>query len=102
MQVVYLQPLGDQLPDADVTMVVSALVEVYQVDVKILPRVPLPKAAWYPPRRRWRAEKLIQFIAPRMPDDGMRILGLTAADISTTKGTVVDWGVLGLGDLEGP
>jgi archaemetzincin len=102
MKVVYLQPLGEQLPDADVAIVVSAITELYQVDVKILPRVPLPRAAWYQPRQRWRAEKLLRFIAPRMPDDGMRILGLTAADISTTKGKVVDWGVLGLGDLEGP
>ena len=31
----------------------------------------------------------------------MRILGLTAADISTTKGKVYDWGVLGLGSIDG-
>ena len=66
-----------------------------------LPRVPLPKEAWYPPRQRWRAEKLLAFLGPRLPADGLRILGLTAADISTTKGKVVDWGVLGLGALDG-
>jgi archaemetzincin len=36
-----------------------------------------------------------------MPADGMRILGLTGADISTTKGRFHDWGVLGLGDEPG-
>jgi archaemetzincin len=30
------------------------------------------------------------------------VLGFTAADISTTKGEHVDWGVLGLGTLGGP
>jgi archaemetzincin len=101
LKVVYLQPMGDALPAEDVHLVVTALTEMYQVKVETLPRVPLPKEAWYPPRHRWRADKLLSFLAPRLPADGLRILGLTAADISTTKGKIVDWGVLGLGDLDG-
>lgn len=99
--VVYLQPLGAQLPDADVELVQSALTTVYGIEVRRLPRVPLPPSAWYAPRRRWRAEKIIDYLHSRLPPDGLRVLGLTGADVSTTKGAVEDWGVLGLGELPG-
>jgi archaemetzincin len=100
-EVVYLQPLGDGLPDADVEAVRRALHEFYALDVRVLERVPLPHAAWYSSRRRFRAEKILQFLDGIIPQDGSRILGLTAADISTTKGDYPDWGVLGLGELPG-
>jgi archaemetzincin len=97
-QILYIQPLGDGV---DAQLVTRALHEFYGIEVTALPRVPLPKTAWYPPRRRWRAEKLLEFLGPRLPKNGARIIGLTAADISTTKGRYTDWGVLGLGDLGG-
>ena len=97
--ILYIQPLGDEV---DPSLVVRALHEFYGTEVRALPRTALPKAAWYPPRRRWRAERILQYLAPRLPRDGARIIGLTAADISTTKGRYEDWGVLGLGDLDGP
>jgi archaemetzincin len=100
-EVLYLQPLGKAIEDADVEAVKRGIVEFYGLEVKILPRVPLPKSAWYPPRRRWRAEKILEFLNEKIPEDGMRILGLTADDISTTKGSYDDWGVLGLGELPG-
>jgi archaemetzincin len=100
LAVLYLQPLGE-LPDADVQATKAALVEFYGIDVRILPREPLPQSAWYAPRKRWRAEKLVDWLHGRLPLDGQRVLGLTAADISTTKGRYEDWGVLGLGDLPG-
>jgi archaemetzincin len=99
--IVYLQPLGEALPDEDVKLVERALVAFYGVEVKVLERATLPKAAWYPARNRWRAEKLLAFLDERKPADAARILGLTSVDISTTKGKHIDWGVLGLGDLGG-
>lgn len=98
---VYIQPLGRAIPDADVAMVQTSLEAAYGVTVKVLPRVPLPKAAWTAPRRRWRAEKLLAFLEGQRPADGLRILGLTADDISTTKDDKKDWGVLGLGSVDG-
>lgn len=98
---VFIQPLGRALPDADVEMVGTALREFYGVEVKVLPRIELPKEAWYPPRKRWRADRLLDFLAPRVPHEGAHILGLTSVDISTTKGEHEDWGVVGLGDLSG-
>ena len=71
------------------------------MSVKVLPRAALPAAAWYAPRRRYRADKLLDFLDRRLPADGTRILGLTGTDISTTKGKVFDWGVLGLGRIDG-
>jgi archaemetzincin len=99
--VFYLQPLGPTIPEEDVTAVRSALEELYGLEVKVLPRVPLPREAYYPPRKRYRAEKLLDFLRPRLPPDGARILGLTAVDISTTKGPYSDWGVMGLGEMPG-
>lgn len=97
----YIQPLGAELPEEDVALVVLALREFYGLEVRLLPRVELPQAAYYAARRRYRAERLLDFLEPRLPADGERILGLTGADISTTKGKVYDWGVMGLGSIDG-
>ena len=99
-QVIFIQPLGPELPDADVALVTRALTDFYGFEVRVLPRTELPRAAWTAPRRRWRAEKLLDFLQHQVAT-GDRILGLTAADISTTKDNVQDWGVLGLGSLGG-
>jgi len=99
--VLYIQPLGSELPQADVELVRRALVTFTGLPVKVLPRVPLPADAFYQPRQRYRAEKLLDFLEGRIPADGYRVLGLTGVDISTTKGTVKDWGVIGLATLDG-
>jgi archaemetzincin len=97
----YLQPLGGELPAEDVELVRRGLTELIGMETRVLPHAEPPAAAFYPPRRRYRAEKLLDFLDGRMPPDGTRILGLTGVDISTTKGRFVDWGVLGLGRLGG-
>lgn len=79
----------------------GALTAFYPIEVKTLARAELPKQAWYAPRKRWRADRLLEFLAARKPDGALRILGLTAADISTTKGRIEDWGVMGLASLDG-
>ncbi|HEY7375338.1 MAG TPA: matrixin family metalloprotease [Polyangia bacterium] len=96
-----LQPLGDELPADDVALVLTALQGIVGIPVKALPSAPLPAEAWYAPRRRYRADKLLDFLDGRLPRNGKRIMGLTGTDISTTKGTVYDWGVLGLGRIDG-
>jgi archaemetzincin len=100
-KVIYVQPLGDELPAADAALVATAIEGVIGWQVRTLEKLPLPEAAFYKPRRRWRAEKLLDLLDGRLPADGARILGLTGADISTTKGDVFDWGVLGLGRIDG-
>jgi archaemetzincin len=97
----YIQPLGAELPDADVALVKDALVAFYGLQIKVLPRVALPAHAYYKPRKRYRADPLLSFLEKRLPADGYRILGLTGVDISTTKGKIYDWGIMGLATIDG-
>jgi len=98
----YVQLLGNcgnKAPGVD--EVAASLSAFYPIVVKVLPCQDLPKSAYYPARRRYRAERLLTFLNERMPKDGWRILGLTEVDISTTKDEFPDWGVMGLGELPG-
>jgi archaemetzincin len=97
---VALQPLG-HVPEAALDGVAAALHALYGFEVQRLPQLELPETAWYEPRRRWRAERLLAFLERRLPAGCERILGITQQDISTTKGEHVDWGILGLADLPG-
>lgn len=98
---IYLQPLGTSFHDEDLAFVERALLAFYDVETVRLARAELPRSAYYPPRQRYRAERLLEFLGPRLPPDGHRILGLTDVDISTTKGRYGDWGVLGLATIDG-
>ncbi|MBI5609351.1 MAG: hypothetical protein HY902_10785 [Deltaproteobacteria bacterium] len=99
--VVYVQPLQPAPSERALAEVVAALQAFYPVQVRVLPAQPLPKAAWYAPRKRWRAEVLLDWLAAHMPVGATKVIGMTAADISTRKGAVADWGVLGLGTMDG-
>jgi archaemetzincin len=96
-----LQPLGDQLPRDDVTFIRRALDVFYPLSVSELAPRPLPQSAYYAPRQRYRAEKLLDFLESEAPEDSHVIIGLAAVDISTTKGQYEDWGVLGLASIAG-
>jgi archaemetzincin len=96
-----LQPLGRGLHADAITTVRRALAAFYQLELRVLPRVELPRSAYYPPRRRYRAERLLTFLERNGPKDADRILGLTAVDISTSKGKHYDWGILGLATIGG-
>lgn len=98
---VYVQPLGAALAEPDVALVEAGLLAFYAVALVRLDAVELPRAAFYPPRDRYRAERLLAFLEEKRPADGYRILGVTGVDISTTKGSYADWGVMGLGSLDG-
>jgi archaemetzincin len=71
--------------------------EFYSYRVIVLPAIPLPKQAYYPARSRYRADSLLQFQNTLLADSILAIVGLTTIDISTTNGTIPDWGVFGLG-----
>lgn len=100
-QVVLLQPLGKQLSAEAVVLVETALREFYGFEIKNAASLPLPRFAYYQPRRRYRAEKLLDYLEGRIPQGVDRVLGLTAVDISTTKGRHRDWGIMGLATLDG-
>jgi archaemetzincin len=100
-QILLIQQLGAEIPNEDMTLVEQALMGFYNVQIRVLPPVDLPKQAYYEPRRRYRAEKILSFLLEKLPIDGDRILGLTGVDISTDKGSIKDWGILGLASLGG-
>ena len=94
-----LQPLGRA--EALVAPVAAALSTFYELAVTAAPLVKLPRRAYYRPRGRYRAEILLEVLAEIAPRGTERVLGLTSADISTSKPPHEDWGVLGLASVGG-
>lgn len=94
-------PLGGAQGEAEVRAVVDAIGAFFTVPVAMREPLDLPKAAYYPPRGRYRAERLLEFLAANVTTRAHVALGLTTVDISTTKGRIADWGILGLATLDG-
>lgn len=80
----------------------ASLEKYYAFTVITLPAVELPSDAYYSPRARYRAERILTYLKDHRPTASARIVGLTDQDISTTRGTIPDWGVIGLAMLGGP
>jgi archaemetzincin len=78
---------------------------VSRLDVRVVrgEPTPLPRHAYHAPRRRYRADRLLDHLLAHLPAEprDLRVLGLTTVDISTTKGRFHDWGVFGLGFMPG-
>lgn len=73
----------------------------YHFKVYILPNELMPDDAYYKLRNRFRADKLIKILNIQKADTINYIIGITAKDISTTKGEYVDLGIMGLGYCPG-
>lgn len=98
--VIGIQPLGD----IDTTLfriVYAGIDSVYDVYIVFFPVVDLPEYAYYEPRKRYRAEKILKFLELHSDKTVTKIMGLTGSDISTTKGEHEDWGIFGLAHLGG-
>jgi archaemetzincin len=98
---VLIVPLGNGLSASELDFIDLCLLAFYDFELLRFSRTPLPKSAFYAPRQRYRAEKLLSFLDQIAPKDVDRIVGLTTVDISTTKDEVFDWGVLGLATVDG-
>jgi archaemetzincin len=70
-------------------------------EVAILPPRSLPDSAYYPPRHRYRGDDLLAFLDRATPSGYSRVIGITAKDISVTRGEIPDWGVFGVARLSG-
>ena len=92
--VITIQPFRD-LPAAELD-VLTRYLRACCDEVKVLKPVPLPASAYYRPRGRYRAEKLLQFLNERTPPGSLTIV-LTSKEISTNKGSNPDYGIMGLG-----
>ena len=85
-----------------VSEVKTGLIKLYgEIPVTVLSGEKLPEEAYYPPRKRYRAEKLLGYLRSRKAGNNGKIIGLTFVDISTTKGKYPDWGIFGLGSIGG-
>ena len=92
--VIDIQPFSDMKKEQS-EYVYHQLQNIYS-NVEIKKEIELPKTAYYKPRNRYRADSLIGFLNKRtLP--GHVIMGLTNKDISWTKGTIKDYGIMGLG-----
>jgi len=98
--VIALQPLGEVKAER-LLVVKLGLEKAYGLEVETLPAKPLPKAAWYEPRARYRADILLDELVNPTPGTYRIVIGLTAKDISVTKDQHGDWGIFGLGQLAG-
>lgn len=67
----------------------------------VVDRIKIPSGAYYPPRSRYRADRLVDMLARRYGSDQHKVLGLTEADISTSTPKYYDYGIFGLGELSG-
>src|SRR5262249_27220272 len=97
---VALVPLGE-VDDATLQAVAAGITAHARVSVRIDPARPLPPEAYYAPRKRWRAEKILDAPDADPPKGAWKAVAVTAAEISTTKGDVKDWGIGGLGNVGG-
>ncbi|MEZ4426466.1 MAG: hypothetical protein R3A51_02105 [Nannocystaceae bacterium] len=99
---VVLIPLGG-FPDELLAAVEEGLRAEYDVRVTRAESRPLPKDAYYAPRRRYRADTLLEYLLTQIEGTPRttRALGLTTRDISVTNGPHKDWGVFGYGFVPG-
>lgn len=97
---VAIQPLG-QVDSSSLAAAKAGIESLYNMKADVLPAVPLPASAYYPPRKRYRAEKLLDYLDSARDARHVKIVGLASVDTSTTKDPHADWGIFGLGSLGG-
>lgn len=71
------------------------------IKIKVFAKANLPDSAYYKPRNRYRAEKLLAHLDTIIPENYHKIIGVTTKDISATKGKYYDWGIFGYGSIGG-
>lgn len=75
---------------------------VYGFPVEVLAAQKLPKQAYYKPRKRWRADKLLDHLEEAHDAKRCKMtLGFTREDISVSAHGHKDWGILGLAQVGG-
>ncbi|MEO0184872.1 MAG: hypothetical protein ABIL22_00010 [candidate division WOR-3 bacterium] len=93
-------PFGN-VSKAIIDSTVSGISSLYDVEITVLECVPLPVNEYYKPNKRYRAEKILYYLESNVDTKYAKVLGLTTKDISTTKEQYHDWGIFGLGTLNG-
>ncbi len=96
-----IQPLGKTDP-LFIELAHEAIAETFSYEtITLLSPKPLPESAYYEPRKRYRAEKILEYLYSLRTENNEKIIGLTSSDISTTKAPHDDWGIFGMAFING-
>ncbi len=95
---IYIQPFSDL--DISIVKAVRDSIKKFYPYVEILEDKNLPTFCYSEKNKRYRADSLLRFLETNIKNNEL-IIGLTDKDISTTKDTIKDWGVMGLGNCPG-
>lgn len=98
--IIVLQPLN-KFTEQDAVFLKDSLEKFYPIHILIKSKVETPKSCWYKPRERWRADSLIHWLQLQNHDSIRTTVGLITDDISTNKGSIEDFGIMGLGFCPG-
>jgi archaemetzincin len=93
-RVLVVQPFTD-IPPSQATALYEMLKKVNPKTI-IRKAIIVPESAFYAPRNRYRADSVINYLDHFGSTDTV-VIGITSKDISTRKGNIADWGVMGLG-----
>ena len=99
--IIILQPL-ESFPKAMIKVLKDSIPNYYPAQVYVQPAITIPKTFFYIPRNRYRADSIIHWLRQLKSDSVRSLVGLTLFDISTTKGPIKDYGIMGLGYQPGP
>ncbi|MCP1299999.1 Zn-dependent protease [Chryseobacterium sp. S0630] len=91
---ILIQPFKD-INHETVAKVAEGIKNVYP-NVKVLAAIDFPENTYYKERNRYRADSIIKFLN-KETKEGFVTIGLTAKDISATRGKIKDFGIMGLG-----
>ncbi|HLO43854.1 MAG TPA: hypothetical protein VK175_05930 [Leadbetterella sp.] len=97
-RVVVVQPFEDFSPK--MTSVVYEKLKTIHKTVILKSSIKLPESAYYKPRNRFKAQKILDYFSKKAHSDTVTI-GLTNRDISITKANNQDSGIMGLGFCPG-
>lgn len=102
---VCIQPLG-KFDKRLLKITKRGVTYLYGFEVVELAPLKMPKQTYNRARRRWRADKLLDYLEEdrwgQVKAQGCAMLmGFTMHDISTTTERAQDWGILGLAQLKG-
>jgi archaemetzincin len=98
--IIGVQPLGD-VPEEFLHVIFQGIDSVYNTRVVFAWPIDMPSDAFYEPRARYRAEKLLDHLNACGDSACTKVVGITTHDISTTKEPYDDWGIFGLAGLGG-
>ena len=97
---VHLVPVGEVSREM-LEQVTAGLRDHAPVDPVLESAQPLPREARTNEKDRYRAAKILDWLATLAIDPDGKIIGISEIDLVERKGSIPNWGILGLGSLDG-